>query len=335
MAEFPKGASRAVFAILLALIFILSSGCVQINVHQYFYPNGRSQVVQQVSVAAISAVMQSSGVMLGNSSDVDWDLEINRSCAQIWMIERSARCARSGDWLIIEQSRVADVDYVFKSYDQFPYTIYELNILRPPVIPLSLLRDKSLLKYGQGDSFSNASIDPISSYRSAGLSYKYYVEMPGEIFNITEGRMDGQRMQFDVLEQAKKKKPVIIKSRDVNWEQVALSAIAVLDIFLFMDLAALYAVHWAKRHKSDLDRLKQEAEERAAEQRRAAKRAKLKGYQVYNYDGTEGVSKLDVTVKDADIKDAEDAAKREGEKARDAKKDKPPQNDGKAKSAKK
>ncbi len=287
------GKQGAAIAAMASFLLLLSFGCVQISVQQFFYPNGRSQVVQQVEVEPLVAALNSSGLVYQNRSGFEgWEAVINSSCARAPSYERGSRCRRIEGWLVIEQSRVQSADYVFTSYDQFPYTIYELTVLRPPKIPLDILDDSSLVKFRQGDLFANSSDLEVGALSQSGIRYAYFIQMPGDIFNISEGRLVDRGMEFDVLVQALAHRPLYVKSRVLNLQQVALAIIILLDAFLFFDVAFLYAIGWVRKHKQQLDKLRREADARAAEARAAQKKSKLRGYEVYEYDQGEPISKL-------------------------------------------
>lgn len=283
-----KISSAAAFA----LLFLLLSGCVDIQVRQYFYPNGRSHVVQAIEISGLLGVLNSSSLEWNNQSGYGaWDELANISCSSAGMAEQGATCHRNGNWLMIDQERVSDEDYIFKSYSQFPYVIYDVTILRPPMIPAAAIGASKLLPNISSTYFTNSSPDAVNSFRGAGVLYSYAAVMPGEIFNATDGTVNGSEVQFDVLSQELSHKPVVIKSREYDWGQISIAVIFGLDIFLFFDVAIIMGINYAKKHKSEIERMREEAKERAAEARAAQRRQKLKGFEVYSYEGGDSIFK--------------------------------------------
>lgn len=286
---------RAILAFAASLaILILLSGCLEVRTTQYFYPNGRSHVVQQIGVGGLLTVLNSSGFPYMNSTEPGaWENAFETACLEVQKAEKGAMCHRSGSWFMLDQDRVIGADYSFDSYPDFPYTVYDLRIFRPPQIPSDLLRNNSMLpvKYGAG-FFANTSKSDAAALSKAGVKYTYFIRMPGEVYSASHGTVTSDGVELDVLSQYSSGEFVRIKSREYDWGQLSVGIIFGLDVLLLLDVAAIFGVAWIKRNSDKIERMRAEAKAREDEARAAERRKKLTGYKVYSMEEEGSVSKL-------------------------------------------
>lgn len=269
-----------VFAI--AAIFLLS-GCVRLEVHEQFYPNGRSRVVSQIYVQNLAQTLQDAKIpppaRYSNSSG--WEKYIEDECASFSSKTYGANCHRSGEWLIIDDSRISGPDYVITSYDSFPYTIYELTIYRPPVPKIPGFEEIAGVKIPSNSTFSSLSDLELSQIRASGLKFNYLITVPGEIVEHNAGNATGSDLSLDAVEVAQSQKPIEIKSRLLNLSQVATIAVGGLFLFLTIDFAAIWALREWSARKEISDKLRATREAEDAKKRVFRKDSRLKGNQVY------------------------------------------------------
>lgn len=295
---------------------LLLLGCVEIRATQYFFPNGRSHIVQQIEISGLLDVLNTSGLSWNNQTGFEaWDDLANYSCDAVRRYEPGASCHRSLSWMLIDQDRVSDVDYVFKSYSQFPYIIYEVTLLRPPAIPSAAIATSEFLPNISGMFFANATVEKVAALKGAGMRYSYKVVMPGEIYNHSAGALVDGGLEFDVLSQAMSRSNVNIKSRTPDWEQITIAIIFALDLLLFIDVGGIWLINFFKRHKQQIERLRQDANEKAESARQIARRTKLKGYDVYSYEQGDSISKIEAAERAANAQKAANAERAKSDKS--------------------
>ena len=273
---------RLAIALLFSAIFLLS-GCVRVESFEQFYPNGRSRVLSQIYIENLANNLELSGLKppanyTGNAS---WKNYLIGECNNFSSRQPGKYCHESQGWLIIDDARVSGYDYAFASYEAFPFTVYELTIFSPPIPEIGEFSEIGNFRFPKNLSFSGANKTMLSQIRASGLKYNYTIVVPGEIleYNYGEKRQDG--IIVDALAAAEADTPIRIKSRELNLSQVAIVAIGLILVFLFIDFVLIWALKaWAKR-SDDAEQRRRRREAEDARRRIFRKDARLKENEVY------------------------------------------------------
>lgn len=254
----------------MVLALLTLSGCVSIHVRQQFNPSGSSSVLQQIYVGQALDTLAAAGLRPPPPYPPDrqgWSDYIDSVCANVGSEEPGASCHRNGPWLLIDQMRTPGTDYLFNSFESFPYTIYDLTVFQMPQPPLRTLERIGVEHISLGRNFTSANVTAADQSFASGLRYTYLVQMPGDITNFTSGRPVEGGVEISVLSQMRSRQIVKVRSRAINFEQLALIIIIFLDVLLFIDVVLIWAVQEYRRRKAAYDRKKREREEGEARKR--------------------------------------------------------------------
>lgn len=252
---------------------------MRIETYEQFYPNGRSRVVSQVYIKNLINTMNISGIQPPNNSS--WKDYFQNECLNLQQRSDSSKCHISGDWLIFDDSRVSGRDFIFTSYDAFPYTIYELTILAPPLPPLGEFREIGDFEVPDRIAFSQFNETTYKQLASSGMAYTYLVSMPGEVLEVSHGSSSYNAVSFNVLDVVQTQIPIRVKARELNFWQLFMVIAGGIFLFLIFDFAIIWFLReWSHRKEISEDiRRKRELEE--ARKRIFRKDERLHGNEVY------------------------------------------------------
>ncbi|PIT84976.1 hypothetical protein COU37_00430 [Candidatus Micrarchaeota archaeon CG10_big_fil_rev_8_21_14_0_10_45_29] len=277
--------ANAFFSLLLAML-ILFSGCVNIDTHEQFYPNGRSRVVTQIYTKNLISTLNRSGFPLPqNYTSSDWETYFNDECNSLSSRAPGEYCHMSQGWAIIDKGRVSGDGYALNSYEAFPYTIYELSIFEVPVPHMEGFGSVGNFRVPKTIDFSIANRTYLSQIKAAGIKYDYTISVPGEILEYNAGVQADGNIKVDAIRWSSRAEAIKVKSRELNLQQIALIAISAILIFLFVDFVLLWIYHeWSRRRRSARKRKILE-EAKKARKRVFRKDERLKGSEVYKAPG--------------------------------------------------
>jgi hypothetical protein len=283
MQQRKRSGQQMLLALALVLILVLA-GCIEFHVRQQFYPNGRSTVLQQIPINRALILLKESGVKPPSPYDEDpngWLAYIDSLCKNAGTYEPGAICHRLNDWLIIDQDRIPGEDYIFVSYSAFPYTIYELTVLKVPSPPTPLLEQLNVNHVPVERDLSHPKKEFVQQATQTGVKYEYFIIMPGEVLESSDGSVTPDGVKVDVMSQLQKRRPIRVRSRQIELEQLSILLTIPLSIFVLFDLVVLWAYRdWRGRREFAISR-KKELQNTLMQERVAKRAIKLKGNEVY------------------------------------------------------
>lgn len=239
---------RILFACACIFLFLLF-GCVKVDTYEQFYQNGRSRVVSQIYIKNLVNVLSSSSISAPNNDS--WAQYFERECNSLQANLSGATCHVSQDWLIFDDSRVSGSGYVLTYYESFPYTIYELTVLSPPLPPLETFKGAGQFDLPNQTEFSKFNDTDYSQIISSGLSYNYVISLPGEVIETSHGSYAGGAVSVNALDVIKSQSPIRIKSRDLNFWQLFAVLGGGVSLFLIFDFAIIWFLkEWSRRKES-------------------------------------------------------------------------------------
>ncbi|MFH0927279.1 MAG: hypothetical protein V1822_01745 [Candidatus Micrarchaeota archaeon] len=269
---------RALFA-LAAIALIFLSGCVKVDSYEQFYQNGRSRVVTQIYEKNLINTLNLSGIEPPDSSS--WQAYFENQCLQMQNSSAVSVCHISGDWLIFDDNRVSGEDFILTTYDAFPYTMYELTVLSPPLPPLGAFKNVGHFDAPESARFSDFNETTYSQLASSGMEYTYTISMPGEIIEASHGSTGYNTVTVNVLDVIRTRTPIRIKARELDFSQLFIVIFGGGILFLAFDLSMIWFLReWSKK-KLVGDDLRRKRQTEEARRRVFRQDPRLHGNEVY------------------------------------------------------
>jgi hypothetical protein len=233
--------------LLFSILFFLLVGCVYIESHEVFYPNGKSRVTIQINSKNLILTLTQAKILPPAFNS--WEEYLDDYCNLLAnKTNFTSTCYKKDDWFIISTFRVSSKGFALSSYEAFPFIIYELKIFQ---VPVPFLGDFKNIKEINLPKEGNLNYDEayFRQLQASGLQYKYFVSVPGEIISTNHGQIIGGVLLIDPFEVAtSNEKFIYIKSREINIQQLLLIILLMLFLFLFFDVVVFWALkEWAKK----------------------------------------------------------------------------------------
>ncbi|MCX8163592.1 MAG: hypothetical protein N3D10_03510 [Candidatus Micrarchaeota archaeon] len=227
---------------LILILFFLFSGCIYIETYQKFYPNGQSTVLYQIKYDNFIEVIEKTNIK--NPQNISWSEFIEKTCRQLGNLTNfNYICNIKNEWLIVESTKISSQNYVFSSYNSFPFDIYELKIFGVPDLPLNYFFNSSQIQQLSFNSSFNSDKKYLMQLEGAGLNYKYTIDVPGKIIEYNTGQIVDENLVVNPFDVAySETKYIYVKSRELNVSQAAILIILFLILFLFFDLVLVWAI---------------------------------------------------------------------------------------------
>jgi hypothetical protein len=267
----------------LFLVFIFLHGCIKIETYEQFYPNGRSKITSQVYIKNLVDTLDASKITPPNNQT--WADYFNYKCNSLESSSNTDICAIRPDWFIFSQDRISGDGFAMLTYDDFPYTNYELIIFEPPILPLGEFREIGQYKVPSKLLFSKFNQTLYDQMTSSGVQYSYVAVLPAEVIESSHGTFEKNVVKLDILEVIRLGFPVKIVARELNLLHVGVLTFGVI-ILLSLLLSSIYwfLKEWSVRRDSNLE-IKKKKELEEEQKRIFRKDSRLKQNQVYMAPG--------------------------------------------------
>lgn len=226
----------AVFAVLVLLF-----GCAEYSYTQEFKEDGNSTLELRIDYTYTIEMYAEYEGKTYETKLQEFKNEKKNECEELVNANSGITCKVEKEIVEISIDLLSGEYYNFTKKNNIPDHVYILELNK--ILNLNLLDPVTGIDaFELNGNLSEENRVKLQAAKNLGIKLEYIIIMPGEIFDASsgevEGKIEGNKATFNLIEVAENAEPIIVKSKKVDEIYLYLVYLAVVVIFVWV----MYAV---------------------------------------------------------------------------------------------